>query len=60
MNKGGLKMFPMYVKEERVMVLSYKPKIDDVIKDDATNKWYRVLKIEGRKVQARRTIGLGY
>jgi hypothetical protein len=53
-------MFPMYVKEERVMVLSYKPKIDDVIKDDTTNKWYKVLKIEGRKVQARRTIGLGY
>ena len=53
-------MFPMYVNEERVMVLYYKPDIDDVIKDDDTGKWYRVLKVEGRKVQARRTIGLGY
>ena len=53
-------MFPMYVNEDRVMVLHYKPDIDDVIKDDDTGKWYRVFKVEGRKVQARRTIGLGY
>ncbi|MEP9408606.1 hypothetical protein ABKP09_20005 [Peribacillus frigoritolerans] len=53
-------MFPMYVNKERVMVLSYKPKIDDVIKDDKTSKWYKVLKVEGRTVQARKTMGLGY
>lgn len=51
-----IKMFPMYVDKERVMVLSYKPSINDIIRDCDTHKWYKVLKIEGRKVQSRRTI----
>ncbi|MFA4132559.1 MULTISPECIES: hypothetical protein [unclassified Brevibacillus] len=46
-------MFPMFVDGKRVMVLSYKPKIEDTIKDDATDRWYRVQQIVGRKVQAR-------
>lgn len=49
-------MFPLFADNERVMVLSYKPDINDVIRDDETDKWYRVNKIEGRKVQASRTI----
>jgi hypothetical protein len=31
-------MFPMYAGSKRVMVLSYKPKLDDVIKNDATDE----------------------
>jgi len=56
-------MFPMFIGEKRVMVLSYKPSINDLIRDDNSHKWYKVLKIEGRKVYSRRTLDprdLGY
>ncbi|MCM3443982.1 hypothetical protein [Metabacillus halosaccharovorans] len=49
-------MFPMFVGDKRVMVLSYKPTVNDLIRDDDTYKWYKVLKIDGRKVYSRRTI----
>lgn len=45
-------MFPMYVKSERVMVLSYKPDRGHIIRDDSNNKWYNVDHVEGRKVYA--------
>ncbi|WP_409177473.1 hypothetical protein [Brevibacillus fortis] len=45
-------MFPMFVKGKRVMVLSYKPTLGDIIKNDATGDWYKVESIEGRKVQS--------
>lgn len=48
-------MYPMYVREERVMVLHYKPSIQDLIRNDAIDKWYRVDKIVGRKVYAHNT-----
>jgi hypothetical protein len=46
----------MFDGNKKVMLLSYKPNINDLIKDDENNKWYKVLKIEGRKVLSRRTI----
>lgn len=50
------KLFPLFENNKRVMVLSYKPDINDVIRDDDTDRWYRVTKIEGRKIQARLTV----
>nr|WP_173026371.1 hypothetical protein [Aeromonas sp. Ne-1] len=61
--KDEVKLFPMFVGEKRVMVLSYKPSVNDLIRDDGGYKWYKVLKIEGRKVYSRRTLNpkeLGY
>jgi hypothetical protein len=49
-------MYGLYVDDKKVMGLSYKPELDDVIKDDDTGKWYKVLRIKGRKAYARPTI----
>lgn len=48
-------MFGSNLKDKKVMGLSYKPSINDLIKDDENNKWYKVLKVEGRKAYSRRT-----
>ncbi|WP_273123424.1 hypothetical protein [Bacillus weihaiensis] len=48
-------MFGLYLKNKKVMGLSYKPDIGDVIRNDENNKFYKVLKLEGRKVYSRIT-----
>jgi hypothetical protein len=49
-------MFGLYLKEKKVMGLSYKPDIGDVIRDDQNNKWYKVERLEGRKTYSRFTV----
>lgn len=45
-------MYPMFVNDQKIMVLRYKPEKGDIIRDDDTNEWYRVLSIDGRTVKA--------
>ncbi|WP_338657018.1 hypothetical protein V6B14_22715 (plasmid) [Sporosarcina psychrophila] len=52
-------MYPFYVDGKKIFSFSYKPGMEDVIKDSDTNRWYQVTKVEpgrGRKIYGRRTI----
>lgn len=52
-------MYPFYVDGKKIFSFSYKPSINDVIKDDETNHWYLVTKVEkgrGRKIYGRSTV----
>lgn len=48
-------MFSMYHNQKRVMVLSYKPSLHDVVKNDDTDTFYEVIRIEGKIVHCQLT-----
>lgn len=48
-------MFAMYHNQQRVMVLSYKPSLHDIIKNDDTHTFYKVICIEGKTVHCQLT-----
>jgi len=51
-------MYPFFVDGKKIFSFSYKPNKGDVIRDDETNRWYRITDVEagrGRKVYGRST-----
>jgi hypothetical protein len=51
-------MYPFYVNGEKIFSFSYKPSKNDIIRDDETNRWYRVTDVEegrGRKIYGHAT-----
>lgn len=51
-------MYPFYMNGERIFSFSYKPKVNDVVRDDDTGKWYEILKVDeghGRNIYGKET-----
>lgn len=54
-------MYPFYVDGNKVFSFSYKPRKGGVVKDDDTEKWYEILKVNegrGRKVYGKETYNM--
>ena len=51
-------MYPFYVNNKKIFSFSYKPEIGDVIKEDVSGKWYKILSVgekRSRKVYGKET-----